>query len=94
MPKMCNILKTAEFRTKRKIWASRSSEVCIRRVLCMSDSSSSDWGHLVHFENFPMLRFLKGYSTSTVFIQFQPNFMESTGIGGIQAFTFLAICQM
>ncbi len=27
----------------------------------MCDSLSSVWGHLVHFANFPMLRFSKGY---------------------------------
>ena len=39
---MCNILKMADHRVKRKFWT-RSPMYCICRVLCMSDSLSSVW---------------------------------------------------
>ncbi len=34
------------------------------------------WGHSVHFQKFPMLRFSNVYC-SPIFIQFQPNFIVS-----------------
>ncbi len=59
----------------------------------MSDSLSSVWGGTVHFAKCPMLRFSKGQSSPN-FHQFQPNFMESVVIRGMQAITFLAIYQI
>ena len=59
--KMLNILKTADHRAKGiQMWDS-SYELHIYRVLFMSDSLISVWGHSVHFSKFPMLRFSKGY---------------------------------
>ena len=45
------------------------------RVLFGSGHLSSVRGHSVHFAKFPMLRFQKA-TAATVFIQFQPNFMD------------------
>ncbi len=64
------------------IWDPWSYDLYIYRVLFVSGHFSSVWGHSVHFAKFPMFcRFSKGYS-SHIFIQFQPNFMESMVIRG------------
>ncbi len=52
----------------------------------MSDSLSSFWGHSVHY-----IGISDKATGPTVFIQFQPNFMESMvigGGGGTQGITF------
>ena len=66
---------------------------CIYRVLFMSDSLSSVWGHSVHFICFQMLRFkrlpLPQFSSS--FNQFYAKYGNHVGI---QVITFLMICQI
>ncbi len=84
-PKMCNILKTVDRRAKRaKIWDSGYYSAHIGRVLLKPDSWNwVGFGHSIGALKlicnlwFPMLGFSKGYTTATVFIQFQPNFIVS-----------------
>ncbi len=54
------------------------SWIC-RGVPFMFDCLSSVWGHSVHFEKFPMLRFSKRcmHIPPTIVIGFQPKFVES-----------------
>ena len=78
--KKCKILKTADRRAKlMKIWESCSYVLPLQGAI--SDSLSLVWGHSLHFAKFPMLIFRK-VTASTIFIQFQPNFMEGKVIRG------------
>ncbi len=74
-------------------FGTRGPRKCICRLLFRSGHLSSVWGHSVHFAKFPMLKFQKA-TAPTVFIQFQPNFMESMVIREeYRLLPFLAICQ-
>ncbi len=48
-------------------------------VLFISDPLSSVWGHSVQVAKFPNFQKV---TSSTIFIQLQPNFMKSMVIGG------------
>ena len=52
---------------------------------------SSVWGHSVHFAKFLMVRFFQKATAPTVFIQFQPKFMESMAIGENTGYYFFCL---
>ncbi len=62
-------------------FGSRGLMGCICTVLFMCDSLSSVWCNSVHFANFPMLRYSRA-TAPPVFIQYQPNLIQSMVING------------
>ncbi len=72
---MCNILKTADRKAKKVKIVTRGHRNSIFRVLFMSNSLRSIWGHSVYFANFRCYDFQKS-TALTVFIRFQPNFLQ------------------
>ncbi len=67
---------------ERNGWKSEThgARTCICRVLFMSDSLSSGWGHSVHLAKL-LLAISKGYYSHS-FSPFQPNFMAGMAIWG------------
>ncbi len=59
----------------------------------MSDYLSSVWGHLVHFAKCAMLKIFKRLLLPQFLFSFNQNCYKYVGHDGIDAITFLAICQ-
>ncbi len=75
--KIWNISKTADRRAKRlKIGDSGYYTVHIWRLLLMPGSLTLVWGHSVHFAKFPILQFIKLFSSPN-FRRIHPNFIQS-----------------
>ena len=85
---MYNILKMGDCRVNGRKFGTHSPMNCICRVLFMTDSLSSLWGHSVYLARLPMWRFSKGYCSHS-FHPFSTKLYGKYGHqGGIQAITF------
>ena len=89
---MCRILKMTDCRDGRK-FGTRTHSYCICRVLCMSDSLCSVWGHSVHFAKFLMLTFSESCNSYN-FYPISTKLEKSCNLGKNRPLVFLAICQI
>ncbi len=74
-------------------FVTHSHMYCICRVLFVSDSFSSVWGHSVYFAKFPMLC-SKGYCSHSFHPIWYKIYGKYCNQGEIQVIIFIVICQI